>query len=179
MLFYTAAYYTNYFCICMFSPNLGAPCMRRSCLILAMHVFPYMQYWCLLLLVEIQHLDSHTLWHVMSVLPVESLVTSLCSGWVLAALPPLLLVETSLWAVPHPTLSSSTHCVSPMLDSTPARLLLEVTLGQPQSWWRIFQVCMIIFYIKICRAKHISNRRTGHAYVAPFWSHASSHIFCL
>ena len=37
MLFYTAAYYTNYFCICMFSPNLGTPCMRRFCLILAMH----------------------------------------------------------------------------------------------------------------------------------------------
>ena len=98
------------------------------------------QYWCLSLLVEIQHLDSHTLWHVMSVLPVLSLVPPLCSGWDLAALVLSLLVETSLWGLHHPTLSSSTHCGSPMLDSTPARLLLEVTLGQLQLWW-IFQVC--------------------------------------
>ena len=75
----------------------------------------------------------------MSVLPVESLVLLLCSGWDLAALLPLLLVETSQWAVHHPTPSPSTHCASPMVDSTPAGLLLEVTMGQLQSWW-IFQV---------------------------------------
>ena len=82
-------------------------------------------------------LDSHTLWHVMSVLPVESLVLPLCSGWGQAVLPPLLLVETSLWAVHHPTPSPSTHYTSLMLDSTPARPLLEVTTGQPQSWWKV------------------------------------------
>ena len=99
-----------------------------------------MQFWYLSLLVEIQHLDSHTLWPVMSMLPVVSLVLPLCSGCDLATLPPSLLVETSLWGLHHPTLSPSTHCASPTLDSIPARLLLEVTLGQPQSWWRIFQV---------------------------------------
>ena len=112
------------------------------CLVLDMHdVFPYLytQCWCLSLLVEILLLDSHTLSHAMSVLPV-ALVPLLCSGWVLAALPPLLLVETSLWAVHHPTLSPSTHCVYPMLDSTPVGLLLGVTLGQTLLWW-IFQVC--------------------------------------
>ena len=97
------------------------------------------QYWYLSLLVEIQLLDSHTLWPVMSVLPVVSLVPPLCSGWDLAALVLSLLVETSLWAVHHPTLSPSTHYVHLMLDSTPAMLLLEVTVGQPQSWWT-FQV---------------------------------------
>ena len=70
---------------------------------------------------KIQHLDSSTFWHVMSVLPVESLVLPLCSGWVLVAPPPSLLVETSLWGVHHPTSSPSTHYASPMLDSTPVR----------------------------------------------------------
>ena len=91
-------------------------------------LFTYSQWWCLSLLVEIPLLDSHTLWPVMSMLPVESLVPPLCSGWVLAALHPFLLVETSLWAVHHPTLSPSAHCVSPTLDDTLAGLLLVMTL---------------------------------------------------
>ena len=96
-----------------------------------------LQYWCLSLLVEIQLLDINTHWHVMSVLPVESLVPPVCSGWDLVALPLLLLVETLLWAVHHPTLSPSTHCASPILDGTLAKLLLVLTLEQPHSWWTL------------------------------------------
>jgi len=61
-------------------------------------------------------------------------------------LTPLLLVETSLWAVHHPTPSPSTHCDSPMMDSTPARLLFGILQPHHQlhSLWQV-----IDSYIKV------------------------------
>ena len=56
----------------------------------------------------------------------DSLGHPLYSGGGRVALIPLLLVETSLWTVHHPTPSPSTHYASLMMDSTPARPLLGI-----------------------------------------------------
>ena len=139
-----------------------------------MFLYLSVQCWSLSLLVEIQHLDSHTLWHVMSVLPV-ALASLLWNGWDLAALLPLLLVETLLWAVCHPIPSSSTHYASPMLDSTPVVLLLERTLEQTCLWW-IFQVCNWAHYTTLQ-----SNYKIMHLFslsIPGSWHTGREYYYC-